>query len=183
MASDGNFYGLSIAPGLLFRVSTSGQYTAVQPLTFANRNTVVQSGLVEANGKLYGVACHYLLRQRVLFEINLDGSNLQPLAPFEHCIAELPFASLLSASDGNLWVGSVQQPALLPAALTALSLNSGFVVKSFSFNGVNGSGPINALIQAKDGTLHGTTRAGGTASNGTASGVIFSLSDALPLLP
>jgi len=119
----------------------------------------------------------------VLFEINLDGSNLQALPEFEFgCHADGFLGSvIISASDHNLWVGS--DPGFgssQPGAVWALSPTSGLPLKSFPFDGANGSGLIDELKQAKDGTLYGAANAGGMVSKGTPDGVIFSLHAGLP---
>jgi hypothetical protein len=118
-ASDGNFYGWA---GLLqFRITPAGQFTSFNSLVLANPRIVIQSDFVQgADGKLYGVACHYELHQDVLFEVGLDGSNLQTFSSFE------PFhlgfhATLLSASDGNLWEGTLNTSPDTPGSIPALS--------------------------------------------------------------
>jgi uncharacterized repeat protein (TIGR03803 family) len=135
-ASDGDFYGWA---GLLqFRITPAGQFTSFNSLVFANPRTVIQSDFVQgADGKLYGVACHYELHQHVLFEVRLDGSNLQTFSSFEPC--HLGFhATLLSASDGNLWEGTLNTSPDTPGSILALSPQNGLMVRSFSFNGANG---------------------------------------------
>jgi uncharacterized repeat protein (TIGR03803 family) len=180
LASDGNFYGW--ANFIPFRITTSGQFTSFKTLVFANPRTVIHSDFVQGpNGKLYGVACHYELHQHVLFEVGLDGSNVQTFSSFEPC--DIAFrATLLSANDGNLWEGTINNSPDTPGSITALSPQNGLMVHSFSFDGANGSQPFGPMIQAKDGTLHGTTYGGGTVSKGTAEGVVFSLSSGLPPL-
>jgi hypothetical protein len=58
------------------------------------------------------------------------------------------------------------------------------MVRTFSFNGANGLQSYGSMIEAKDGTLSGTTYGGGTVSKGTPDGVVFSLNAGLgPPLP
>jgi uncharacterized repeat protein (TIGR03803 family) len=181
LASDGNFYGW--ANLLQFRITPAGQFTSFSSLVFANPRTVIQSDFVQgADGKFYGVACHYELHQHVLFEVGLDGSNLQTFSSFEPC--QLGFrATLLSASDGNLWEGTLNNSSSSVGSMTALSPQNGLIVRSFSFDGANGSQSYGPMIQGKDGTLYGTTYGGGTVSTGMPDGVVFSLSAGLPPLP
>jgi hypothetical protein len=117
-----------------------------------------------------------------LFEVGLDGSNLQTFSSFEPC--QLGFrAILLSASDGNLWEGTRNTTSSTPGSIIALSPQNGLMVRSFSFDGANGSEAYGSMIQAKDGTLYGATYGGGTVSKGTPEGVVFSLNAGLPPLP
>jgi uncharacterized repeat protein (TIGR03803 family) len=180
-ASDGNFYGW--ANLLQFRITPAGKFTSFNSLVFTNPRTVIQSDFAQgADGKLYGVACHYELHQHVLFEVGLDGSNLQTFSSFEPC--QLGFrAILLSASDGNLWEGTRNTTSSTPGSIIALSPQNGLMVRSFSFDGANGSEAYGSMIQAKDGTLYGATYGGGTVSKGTPEGVVFSLNAGLPPLP
>jgi uncharacterized repeat protein (TIGR03803 family) len=75
----------------------------------------------------------------------------------------LPQASLIEASDGNLYGASTAQNGTLFRVTPSGTLST-FYTFSSSANGV---GPEANLIQATDGNLYGTTSAGGAAYNGT----------------
>ena len=57
---------------------------------------------------------------------------------------------------------------------------SGTILETFPFSGINGSAPVEGVIEGADGNLYGTTSTNGTGSNGKpAFGVIFTLNTGL----
>jgi uncharacterized repeat protein (TIGR03803 family) len=76
----------------------------------------------------------------------------------------LPQASLIQASDGNLYGTSTAQNGAILRLTPAGTLTT---LYTFS-NAASGAGPESNLVQGSDGNLYGTTTAGGAYYNGTA---------------
>jgi len=117
-----------------------------------------------------------------LFEVQPDGSNLQ-LFPFYNTIegGGAP-GGLLLASDGNFWVADINGGTGYGDIIT-LSPSDGTLIQTltpFSSSAAVGAYPMD-LIQAKDGTLWGSTDSFGITPKGYfGDGTVFSLDAGLP---
>jgi uncharacterized repeat protein (TIGR03803 family) len=186
-ASDGTFYGIDLGlqgQSLLHFTPATGKIQSVA-LNFPTFNGLPSSALSLAfgpNGNLNGIYHIYGRSGLGLFEVPKDGSNLQ-LFPFYTTVngGGSP-DGLLLASDGNFWVADFNGSTGHGDIIT-LSPSTGGLLQTltpFGSRGAVGADPL-ALIQAKDGTLWGTTDQGGKASAGHfADGTVFSLNAGLP---
>jgi uncharacterized repeat protein (TIGR03803 family) len=186
-ASDGTFYGLDSGPqgeNLFHYTPATGAFQSVA-LHFPQFNGLPSSGFslaFGANGNFYGLYHIYGKSGEGLFEVQPDGSNLQ-LFPFYTTRAGGGSPDgLLLASDGNFWVADFNGSTGYGDIIT-LSPSTGTLIQTltpFGSSAAVGSYPV-GLMQAKDGTLWGTTDQGGKAS-GThfADGTVFSLNAGLP---
>lgn len=184
-ASDGNLYGttpgygpdVNKSFGAVFKVTLSGQETLVY--TFqgqtASDGQLPEAGLIQGgDGDFYGTTSEggtglsgtvFKLTpagvETVLSNFNAGGST--------SVNGYSPVASLIQASDGNLYGsnnlggahnndGTVFQ--ITPQGVTTL-------VYAFGANSNDGSDTQANLIQASDGNFYGTTRGGGTYGYGT----------------
>ena len=189
LAPDGTFYGLALGskPALLFHYTpATGDLTTVV-VNFPVFNSLLPSapasGLVFGpNGNLYGLYQIYAESGIGIFEVAPDGSNLQ-LFPFYSTIAGggIP-DGLMLASDGNFWMADYNGSDAY-GDIVALSPTDGTLLQTltpFSSSSSVGAYP-EVLIQAKDGTLWGSTYELGRASKGHfADGTVFSLNAGLP---
>jgi hypothetical protein len=135
-----------------------------------------------ANGNLYGLYVIYGTSGEGLFELHVDGSNLQ-LFPFYTTVAGGGSPDgLLLATDGNFWVAEYNGKTGYGDIIT-LSPADGTLIQRltpFSASGAAGAYPAE-IIQAKDGKLWGSTYQGGKAPQGFFSdGTVFSLNVGLP---
>jgi len=182
LVADGNFYGVDHGPNVnsnVFRLTTDGRLTVID--TFPRFTTAI-SGITQGhNGNLYGVA-HGLINGigQQLFEVGLDGSNLQFFPQFARLTGVSGSPNLLLASDDNLWKVTAQGGEENQGTIVTLSPNDGSVLQTISFRGRNGGFPEGQLIQTPDGTIVGTTTLGGTVTTGNADGVVFTLNANLP---
>ena len=184
-ASDGNLYGTTPATGnnpnknfgTVFKVSLSGQETllyAFQGLAVSD-GQLPKAGLIQGvDGNFYGTTSEAgagdsgtVVKltpagvETVLNNFNAGGST--------SVNGYSPIASLIQASDGNLYGvnslggahnndGTVFQ--VTPQGVTTL-------VYAFGANSGDGANPQANLIQASDGNFYGTTHAGGAYGYGT----------------
>lgn len=138
--------------------------------------------VVGPNGNLYGL--YFVIGKNGvgLFEVQPDGGNLQ-LFPFYN---NLPGGGtpggLLLASDGNIWL-SDSSGANGSGDIISLSPSDGALLQTFTPFGQSAAvGEFPAgIIQAKNGTLCGTTTDFGKAPNGHfGAGTAFGLKVGLP---
>ena len=188
LASDGSFYGLdtgTLGDNLFHYTPATGAFESVA-VNFPSFNGLPSrpaSRLVfGANGNLYGLYVIYAESGEGLFEVQPDGSNLQ-LFPFYTTRAGGGSPDgLLPASDGNLWVADYNGNSGY-GDIIKLSPSTGTVMQTFTPFGASaavGAYPAE-IIQAKDGTLWGSTYQYGKASTSHfADGTVFKLNVGLP---
>jgi hypothetical protein len=188
-ALDGTFYGLTTGtPGeLLFHYApTTGTLTTAAltfPLFDGDLPSAPTSGLAFGpNGNLYGLYEIYAESGTGLFEVEPDGSNLQ-LFPFYTTLESGGEPDgLLLASDGNFWIAE-SNGSTGYGNIVSVSPTNGTLLQTLSpffKGGALGGLPVE-IIQAKDGTLWGSTDYYGDASKGYfADGTVFSVNAGLP---
>lgn len=133
----------------------------------------VRSGLVQASdGNFYGTTYSdgdYRLGS--VFRLTPAGV-LTTMVTFNGTNGANPQAELIQAADGNLYGvtdGGGTNHIATGGDGTIFRISTNGTFRSlFSFNSTNGSDPIAALVQGRDGNLYGTTGSGGTnGGNGT----------------
>lgn len=187
LGSDGAFYGLndSSSGGNLFRFTPSTGAVQLMPLNFPFINGLPSHGgdlTLGPNGNFYGLYIIYATPGEGVFEVHPDGTNLT-LFPFytKQEGAGAP-DGLLLASNGNFLVANYNGTNAY-GDLIELSPSTGQMLQSLSPFGPGAAvGSYPALImQAKDGTVWGSTMQYGIAPAGQfADGTVFSLNLGLP---
>ncbi len=134
------------------------------------------------NGSLYGLYTVYGESGVGVFEVDVDGSNLQ-LFPFYNTIdgGGSP-QSMMLASDGNFWVADYNGSSGY-GDIISLSPTDGTLLQTFTpFSSTAAVGAYPAeVIQTSDGLLWGSTYVHGVASKGHfADGTVFNLNAGLP---
>jgi uncharacterized repeat protein (TIGR03803 family) len=194
LGSDGNFYGVTDASqndGTVFMMTPSGTLTTLHTFNGTDGSTPVGPLVQAANGYLYGVtlsggtgvnrACVYIGTGGcgTIFKISTTGT-LTTVHDFAGRDGANPSAGLILASDGNLYGTtysggnnpSNSGTAFVLSPTGALKTIYDFCAQTYCLDGGN---PFMPLLQATNGTLYGTTRNGGTQTNG----IFFSLSRGL----
>lgn len=187
VASDGTFYGLSFSTQgeMLFHYTeATGDLTAVA-LNFPLFNGLPSSGFLLTlgpNGNFYGVYEIYGMSGAGLFEVYPDGSNLQLFTFYTTQDGAGTPQTMLSASDGNLWIANYNGSSGYGDIIT-LSPSDGSLIQTlspFSSTAAVGAYPAE-LIQASNGILWGSTYQYGKApKNHFGDGTVFSLNAGLP---
>lgn len=186
LAADGTFYGLASGTSgdeLFHFIPAAGALHSVR-VNFPSFNGLPSRPagplVFGPNGNLYGLYVIYAHNGEGLFEVQPDGSNLQ-LFPFYTTIAGGGSPDgLLLASDGNFWVAESNGKTGYGDIITLSPLNGTVIQTLTPFGGSTGAYPAE-IIQAKDGTLWGSTYLGGLApANHFADGTVFNLNVGLP---
>jgi len=188
LASDGSFFGLDAGTrgeNLFHYTPATGALKSVA-LNFPSFNGLPSrpagSLVFGANGNLYGLYVIYARSGEGLFEVHTDGSSFH-LFPFYTTRGGGGSPDgLLLASDDNFWIADYNGKTGYGDIIT-LSPSTGTVIQTLTIFGpavAVGAYPAE-IIQAKDGTLWGSTYQYGNASSGLfADGTVFSLNAGLP---
>ena len=172
---DGNFYGTSHGPdinGQLFKLTPTGRFTVIH--AFAFEEFAINPLLQASNGTLFGVSDTRAGGQQ-LFSIAPSGGGFQSFPSFAPLAGVGDVPALIEASDGNLWETTFEGGEFSAGSILALS-QQGVVMRTFSFNGLDGGLPDARLLQGADGKIYGTATDGGSVAKGlTANGTVFSL--------
>ncbi|HEY6763842.1 MAG TPA: choice-of-anchor tandem repeat GloVer-containing protein [Candidatus Sulfotelmatobacter sp.] len=190
LATDGNYYGGATSggtgnSGVLFRITASGIYSALYQFSGGLDGANPLAPPVQASdGNLYGAtdgdsvtagAFYKLVPSSgavsTIFTLNPDGSQ-----------GSIVFAPLIQAADGSLYATAETGGANGCGTILNLS-TSGQLLRLYSFMcGASGNFPAGPLVQASDGTIYGTTEAGGNVTSGECAngcGIVFRMSQGL----
>jgi uncharacterized repeat protein (TIGR03803 family) len=160
--------------GTLFRLETNGAFTELYD--FSWYDGMNPQALVEGpDGALYGTALYggilstYYPGNGTLFRLKTDGTFTK-LHDFNGTDGANPSAALVEGPDGALY-GSTQNGGTAPAGgygtLFRVETNGTFRELREFGRGVDGYGPLAALVAGADGALFGSTTNGGTNNYGT----------------
>ena len=177
--SDGALYGMTVlggtnAQGTIFRLNTDGSgYTLLHSFVDPLRYTPVWSSSLAqgADGALYGTTMSGgyggYAGQGIAFQINTDGSGYRELWRFTE-LNSLDAAnpvSLIPGADGSFYGIGQTGGTMGYGAVFKLTPTNGFSsLGPFGINATDGATPQAPLVMDADGTLYGTTAAGGSGS-------------------
>ena len=183
--SDGNFYGTTYGGGTSY-ISPTNQfgYGTIFKMTFNGRLTPLYSftgfddgaypnGLIQGtDGNFYGTTREGGANNAgTVFKMTANGSLTTLYSFTGENDGYAPVGGLVQASDGNFYgttYGGGTNDVLNDGDGTVFRITTnGTLTTLVSFNGVNGAGPITALVQGSDGILYGTTSYGGMSYDGS----------------
>jgi uncharacterized repeat protein (TIGR03803 family) len=184
---DGTLYGTTHGGGIsdygtIFRLAPDGTRDAVlYRFTGSTDGVNPYAGLMQgSDGTLYGTTYGSSIGFGSIFRIAPDGSGFTVLHLFIGAPTDggFPWAGLIQGPDGTLY-GTTQRggPTTDGTIFQIAPDGSGFTLLH-TFTGADGRDPSATLIQGADGTLYGTTAAGGSGGNcvgGLGCGTIFRL--------
>ena len=189
LAADGNLYGTTssqgggagVGFGTLFKVTPDGGFTRLYVLSDPDLGISPVAGLIEGvDGNLYGTTLGYgggLTQGRGL--IYRRGPDGTVSAVHRFAGGSIPpeggylYATLIQGLDGRLY-GTARDGGLGSGTVFAVDPVTGTLTVLHAFtDGSDGGIPYGGLVQTADGTLYGTTTAGGTTAGGCGIGVIY----------
>jgi uncharacterized repeat protein (TIGR03803 family) len=174
-ASDGNFYGTtesggSSGVGTIYQMTPGGVLSVLHSFSASTDGWSPYAPLIQASdGNLYGTTpSGGPSGKGTAFRITTGGTFAVLHAFAGGSDGAVPyFSSLLEAQDGNFY-GTTQQGGASNKGTVFRMTPAGAVTILHAFaGGADGATPDEPLIQAADGTLYGTTAAGGPANAGT----------------
>ncbi len=199
--ADGNLYGTTTGQndgnGTVFRLAPDGTLTQLH--YFCTRGahgscwdgSAPYAGLVQGtDGNFYGTTSQGGVYLNVynpnslgtVFQITPEGT-LTTLHSFQFTDGAQPYGALLQASDGNYYgttsSGGIEN-GLCDGCGTIFKMTpAGALTTLYRFcsqpNCADGSTPVAGLVQGSDGSLYGTTYAGGTNCTPYGCGTIFKI--------
>ena len=179
--------------GTVFRLNTDGSGESVLHSFLpgdGNGQYPYTAGLVQgADGVLYGVtqqggstAGNSSSGFGTVFKLNPDGTGFSILHSFKTTAGDgqFPNSTLLLAHDGVLYGATESGGSYSNGLVFSLNTNGSDyrVLYEFGANSTDGAYPAAPLVQASDGGLFGTTKAGGVNGLGT----VFRLAPAAPVI-
>jgi uncharacterized repeat protein (TIGR03803 family) len=172
-ATDGNFYGTSLAGGsqdfgTIFKLTPAGTLSVLHSFTNGPDGATPFAGLVQAaDGNLYGASFQGVSSfYGTIFRLKTSGA-FTPLYTFEGALdGGNDIGSLIQGSDGNLYGSAATGGSNGFGALFSLT-TGGVFAPLWSFSSRDGSYPAGPLLQGSDGSLYGTTALGGSNNVGT----------------
>ena len=178
---DGTFYGTSIVANgsLLFHYIESTGEIQTASLVFPVVNQEPAHGNVSAigpDGNLYGTYSGYLLDGIGLFQVGLDGNNLQ-VYPVYTTDSNVSPDGLVLASDGNFWMTEYYGSEGFGDIVTLSPVDGSLIqtLTPFSATSADGGGPVE-LFSSTRGELWGVSSLYGPAAKGSyGAGALFRL--------
>jgi uncharacterized repeat protein (TIGR03803 family) len=193
-ATDGNFYGTTVAGGTpiadtdygtVFKITPEGTLTTLHSFSYTDGGQPGGALIQASDGNLYGTTSEGGPNlYGTVFKIPLNGT-LTTLNSFNNTDGAAPFAGLVQGSDGNLYGTTLEGGSSVNGDGTIFKITtSGTLTSLYSFciktGCKDGDFPYAGLVQHTNGTFYGTASAGGSTSGsdceGDACGTVFSLS-------
>ncbi|HTV66262.1 MAG TPA: choice-of-anchor tandem repeat GloVer-containing protein [Bryocella sp.] len=174
--SDGNFYGTTRSGGngynygTVFKITPSGTLTTLHTFQGTDGGDPYSALIQATDGNFYGTTSSAGANGSggTVFKITAGGTltTLYSFCALSGCAdGESPEAGVIQASDGNFYgttyVGGGNRVGTIFEVTP-----QGTLTTLHSFNGSDGAGPEDALVQV-DGNFYGTTSTGGPSGDGT----------------
>jgi uncharacterized repeat protein (TIGR03803 family) len=194
-ATDGNYYGTTLAGGAyfgcfvgscgtVFKITPDGTLTTLHSFDIAD-GANPQAGLIQAtNGDFYGTTLYGGANgQGTIFKITPSGTltTLYSFCAQVNCAdGSVPQAGLIQGANGNFY-GTTSGGGAYGYGTIFTITPSGALTTLHSFNGTDGAYPYAGLIQATNGVFYGTTSQGGSSPRCTLTlgcGTVFKITTA-----
>ncbi len=163
MDGQGNLYGTTLLDnGAVFEIAKGSN--TIRDLAFfggADGSQAYGTLVVDGLGNLYGTtADDGPAGDGEVFEVASGMSTITILASFNGANGSDPFGGLIMDGLGNLYGTTTQGGADNDGTVFEIPQGSNTITTLASFNGTNGSGPMNSLILDAEGHMYGTQSVG-----------------------
>ncbi len=180
MGTDGNFYGTTSSggthiSGTVFKLTNTGGFTTLWNFTGGTDQGVPESGpVLGRDGNLYGtVEGVYSGTYGAAYKITPTGV-LKTIHVFTFTDGATPYQPILGLDGFFYGIARSGGANKLGVVFRMSAAGAVKVLHNFAGYPSDGSQPVGTLVQGNDGTLYGTTYAGGTKNAGS----IFKISPA-----
>jgi uncharacterized repeat protein (TIGR03803 family) len=192
LATDGNFYGTTVAggaheEGTIFKITTGGKLTTLYSFCAQTKCTDgagPYAGLIQAtDGNFYGTTEGGGANNwGTVFKVT-PGGTLTTLHSFDFTDGARPYAAPVQATDGNFYGTTSSGTANtfscfgFPCGTVFKITPGGTLTTLHGFDNIDGGNPYAALVQGTDGNFYGTTYTseGGTVFRITPGGTLTTL--------
>ena len=187
--SNGNFYGTTATDGtylggIVFQLTAMGTERVLYDFGTGGLSdgAAPTSGLIlGTDGNLYGsTTLGGAFGDGSLFSLTLDGTETLLASFAGGASGRGPTQSLVQASNGNFYgisnnggLASANCPSGCGTVFQLTPAGAVTILYQFGGQAGDGLGPSSPLIQASDGSLYGTTRAGGTGGCSAGCGTVY----------
>jgi uncharacterized repeat protein (TIGR03803 family) len=181
-AANGDFYGTTSTGGTfgwgtIYQLTGAGVLTEIYDFHGATDGGTPSALIQGSDSNFYGVTSIFGPNNAgTVFQLTPSGTltTLHAFCSLPSCAdGSTPYASLLQASDGNLY-GTTSTGGSGYGTVFRIT-PSGQLTTLVAFDQTNGSGPSSPLIQGSDGNIYGATSSGGSACPPTCHGAIFKM--------
>ncbi|HEX4084998.1 MAG TPA: choice-of-anchor tandem repeat GloVer-containing protein [Chthoniobacteraceae bacterium] len=174
--TDGNLYGTTqiggdFDAGVVFNITTGGVENAIGNFDGENGYAPIAGVIQGQDGNYYG-ATYYGgdIGYGAVFKMT-PGGAITALCSFDDANGANPVSGLIQGMDGNFYGTTCFGGSGAGMGTVFMVTASGSLTTLYSFSGPDGAEPQGALIQAANGTLFGTTNAGGANDDGIVFGI------------
>jgi uncharacterized repeat protein (TIGR03803 family) len=167
--TDGLLYGITYAggssgSGTIFKIATTGTYTVLRHLTYANDGANTEGSLVQGtDGNFYGMTSN----NARIFKISSTGTFTVLRTLTSSTDGTSPLGSLVLSADGNFYGTTSTGGTFGGGTIFKISSSGTFSVLKHLNATPDGKMPKGNLLVASDGNFYGTTSSGGTNNIGT----------------
>ncbi len=172
LGADGNLYGMTMNggdndSGVVFMLTLAGTETVLHSFGSGAGAQYPYGSLIQASdGSFYGMSMYGgAYGMGAVFMIGPGGSELVIHSFGSGADGQMPAGSLVQGSDGNLYGMTRAGGDYGAGVVFSMTLQGAETVLHSLGAGSDGANPDGTFIQASDGNLYATTRAGG--ANGT----------------
>jgi uncharacterized repeat protein (TIGR03803 family) len=173
--SDGLLYGTTYGGGTLgygtvFRLEKSGaQFKVLHNFQHDDGASPAAALIQLSDGLLYGTTSAGTAAEAgVVFKVATSGHGFSVIHAFSGPDGLVPYAALLSASDGLLYGTTLLGGSVGSGTVFHLKPAGTEFGVSHDFSGPDGTFLFSTLVQGSDGALYGTARDGGSLGGGVA---------------
>jgi len=179
-ATDGNFYGTTIASGagagMIYKITGSGTFTPVYQFSGGTDGAQPYDPLIQGtDGNFYGTTAYGGTGFGVVFKIT-PTRIFKAIHIFDDFHGAYPIGALVQGSDGNFYGTTDSDSSVGRGVIFKITPTGSFTLLHY-MNGVVGGKTDAGLVQATDSNLYGAAALGGAVNGGT----IFEVTPFSPL--
>jgi uncharacterized repeat protein (TIGR03803 family) len=174
LGTDGSYYGYTLSGGsgdggIIFNLTAANVLTVLYNFNLNGSSGSGPAGITQGtDGNFYGTTYgggSALLG--TIFKMTPSG-NLTTLYQFDFTHGAQPYAGMIQGTDGNFYGTTYSGGSHAGGTVFRITPQGALtVLHNFSGGSSDGSSPVSALIEGRDGAFYGSTPYGGPDNDGT----------------